>query len=85
MLPDPPEFHAQKMQILYKKMKILCSETGNSLHTMERQLLCDFLKYSDPSLSGDSQQRPPSLMWPQICGATAMNHLLLPLTKGLIS
>ena len=26
--------------------------------------------YSDPSLSGHSQQRPPCLKWPQIFGAT---------------
>ncbi len=31
------------------------------------------LKYSSPSLSSHSQERPPSLMWPQSFGAAIMN------------
>ncbi len=34
--------------------------------------------YSGPSLSGHSQQRPPSLMWPQTFGATTMNAFTSP-------
>ena len=39
-----------------------------------------------PSLSGHSQQRPPSLMCPQIFGTTTVNAIvLIPLTKGHLS
>ena len=35
-------------------------------------------EYSSPSLSGRSQQRPLSLMWPQIFGAAIMNAFTSP-------
>ncbi len=34
--------------------------------------------YSGPSLSGHSQQRQPSLMWPQCFGTTSMNAFTSP-------
>ncbi len=41
-------------------------------------------EYSGPSLSGHSQQRPPSLIRPQIY-ATTINYLPFLLTKGHLS
>ncbi len=35
-------------------------------------------QYSGPSLSGHTQQRPPSLMWPQIFGTATMNAFTSP-------
>ncbi len=29
IITDPPEFHAQKREILHSKMQIICSENGN--------------------------------------------------------
>ena len=34
--------------------------------------------YSGPSLSGHSQQRPPSLIWLQMFGAATMNAFSSP-------
>ncbi len=39
------------------------------------------IQYSSPSFSGHSQQRPLSLMWPQISAATTMNAFNSPLRQ----
>ncbi len=36
------------------------------------------LVYSGPSLSGHSQERPPTLMWPEIFGPTTINAFTFP-------
>ncbi len=41
--------------------------------------------YSGPFLSGHSQEKPPSLMWPEIFVAPTMNAFILPLTNGHLS
>ena len=42
----------------------------------EQIVICNM--YSGPSLSGHSQQRPPSLMWPQIIAVPTINVFTSP-------
>ncbi len=51
--------------------KMHCALKGMTTVYSQIHYVC--YKYSSPSISGHSHQRPPSLMWPQFFAAATMN------------
>ncbi len=61
-----PEFMYDRQPTPIMSWQYMCC--GYTVHVL----------YSGPSLSGHSQQRPPSLMWPHIVGTATMNAFTFP-------
>ena len=68
------------MGVLHSIYLYICSAgqnvTLNIFPTIQNEKV--LYLYSSPSLSGHSQQRPPSLMWPQIFGTSTVLTLTSP-------
>ncbi len=79
--PDPWDTHIDPSTV----GRYMYSQLGLRGHKVElyRHLNLITTMYSGPYLSGHSQQRPPSLMWPQIFATATMNVFILP--KGHLS
>ncbi len=64
--------------VLWQPRPCRCLFCCNTLARVVLHSTMSTRKYSSPSISGHSQGRPPSLMWPEIFVATTMNAFTSP-------